>query len=184
MVLLASNYDKSRFFKADDLDGDRKLRIKGVTEELVGAGAEKEKKLVVWFTNDERGLVLNRLNNRTLRGAFGDDTAGWAGKVIIIFAMMVEMRGKMVPGLRVRIPPPKHGGLRRLPSSRSPPATAKPLPLNRSRRSTRSSMTSTRRRHSRRRLMPTSSNGHLIVASSAKSTTAVAHAAAPARPAA
>ena len=110
MVLLASNYDKSRFFKADDLDGDRKLRIKGVTEELVGAGAEKEKKLVVWFTNDERGLVLNRLNNRTLRGAFGDDTAGWTGKVIIIFAMDVEMRGKMVPGLRVRIPPPKHGG--------------------------------------------------------------------------
>ena len=109
MVLLASNYDKSRFFKADGLDGDRKLRIKGVTEELVGAGAEKEKKLVVWFTNDERGLVLNRLNNRTLRGAFGDDTAGWAGKVIIIFAMDVEMRGKMVPGLRVRIPPPKHG---------------------------------------------------------------------------
>ena len=120
MVLLASNYDKSRFFKADGLDGDRKLRVKGVTEELVGAGAEKEKKLVVWFTNDERGLVLNRLNNRTLRGAFGDDTAGWAGKVIIIFAMDVEMRGKMVPGLRVRIPPPKHGG--------QAAATVKPRP--------------------------------------------------------
>jgi hypothetical protein len=110
VVLLASNYDKSRFFKADDLDGDRKLRIKCVTEELVGAGADKEKKLVVWFTNDERGLVLNRVNNRGLRGAFGDDTAGWAGKVIIIFSMMVEMRGKMVLGLRVRIPPPQQGG--------------------------------------------------------------------------
>jgi hypothetical protein len=108
MVLLASDYDKSRFFKAED--GERRLRIKAVTEELVGAGAEKEKKLVVWFTNDERGLVLNRVNNRTLRGAFGDDTARWIGRVIIIFPMMVEMRGKMVPGLRVRIPPPKHGG--------------------------------------------------------------------------
>jgi hypothetical protein len=132
VVLLASNYDKSRFFKADDLDGDRKLRIKGVTEELVGAGAEKEKKLVVWFTNDERGLVLNRLNNRTLRGAFGDDTVGWAGKVIIIFAMMVEMRGKMVPGLRVRIPPPKHGGaevtIKPKPSSNGQTVAAKPKP--------------------------------------------------------
>jgi len=132
MVLLASNYDKSRFFKADDLDGDRQLRIKGVTEELVGAGAEKEKKLVVWFTNDERGLVLNRLNNRTLRGAFGDDTAGWAGRVIIIFAMMVEMRGKMVPGLRVRIPPPKHGGaevtINPKPSSNGQTVAAKPKP--------------------------------------------------------
>ena len=120
MVLLASDYDKSRFLKADDFEGERKLRIKGVTEELVGAGADKEKKLVVWFTNDERGLVLNRVNNRTFRGAFGDDTAGWAGKVIIIFPMMVEMRGKMVPGLRVRIPPPKHGG----PTA----ATVKPKP--------------------------------------------------------
>jgi hypothetical protein len=109
MVLLASNYDKSRFFNAGDSDGDRKLRTKNVTEELVGVGAEKEKKLVVWFTNDERGLVLNRVNNRILRAAFGDDTAGWAGRVIILFPMMVEMRGKMVPGLRVRIPPPKHG---------------------------------------------------------------------------
>jgi hypothetical protein len=119
MVLLASDYDKSRFHKADGLDGDLKLRIKGVTEELVGAGAEKEKKLVVWFTNDERGLVLNRVNNRALRGAFGDDTAGWAGKVIIIFPTMVEMRGKMVPGLRVRIPPPKQA---------SQAATVKPKP--------------------------------------------------------
>jgi hypothetical protein len=60
MVLLASDYDKSRFFKADDFEGERKLRIKNATEEVLGAGAEKEKKLVVWFTNDERGLVLNK----------------------------------------------------------------------------------------------------------------------------
>ena len=132
MVLLASDYDKSRFLKADDFDGERKLRIKSATEELVGVGADKEKKLVVWFTNDERGLVLNRLNNRTLRGAFGDDTAGWAGKVIIIFAMMVEMRGKMVPGLRVRIPPPKHGGAEvstnPMASSNGQTVAAKPKP--------------------------------------------------------
>jgi hypothetical protein len=107
MVLLASNYDKSRFLKADDFDGERKFRIKDVTEETVGAGADKETKLVVWFTNDDRGLVLNKTNNRVLRGAFGDNTAGWANKIIVVFSMMVDMRGKMVPGLRVRITPPK-----------------------------------------------------------------------------
>ncbi len=110
MVLLASDYDKSRFLKADGSDGDRRFRIRAVTEEIVGAGPDKEKKLVVWFMNDERGLVLNRVINRTLRSAFGDDTTGWIGKVIIIFSIMVEMHGKMVPGLRVRIPPPKHSG--------------------------------------------------------------------------
>jgi hypothetical protein len=105
MVLLASSYDKSRFLKADDFDGERKFRIKDVTEETVGA--DKEKKLVAWFTNDDRGLVLNKTNNRILRGAFGDDVAGWTAKIIIVFSLMVDMRGKMVPGLRVRIPPPK-----------------------------------------------------------------------------
>ena len=66
-----------------------------------------EKKLVVWFTNDERGLVLNKTNNRTIRGAFGDDTANWVGKIIVVFPTMTDLRGKMTPALRVRIPPPK-----------------------------------------------------------------------------
>ena len=66
-----------------------------------------EKKLVVWFTNDERGLVLNKTNNRTIRGAFGDDTANWLGKIIVVFPTMTDVRGKMTPALRVRIPPPK-----------------------------------------------------------------------------
>ena len=41
-----------------------------------------------------------------MRGAFGDDTAGWAGKIIAMFPTMADNRGKMVR-LRVRIPPPK-----------------------------------------------------------------------------
>ena len=55
MVLLASEYDQSRFFKAVDLEGERKLRIKSVTKEVIGVGAEREDKLVVWFTNDNAG---------------------------------------------------------------------------------------------------------------------------------
>ena len=109
MALLASTYDQSRFLKAADLKGEKKFRIKNVTEELVGTEAQKEKKLVVWFTNDERGLVLNKTNNRAIRGAYGDDTAGWVGKIIAVFPTMVDMRGKMTPALRVGIPPPKQG---------------------------------------------------------------------------
>ena len=61
----------------------------------------------MWFTNDERGLVLNRVNNRTFRGAFGDAVEGWIGKIIVVFPTMADFRGKMAPALRVRIPPPK-----------------------------------------------------------------------------
>jgi len=81
MVLLASAYDQSRFLKAQDLTAEKKFRIKSVTEEEIGIGKDKERKLVVWFTNDDRGLVLNRVNNRTIRGAFGDPCVGWTGKL-------------------------------------------------------------------------------------------------------
>ena len=108
-MVLASDFDKSKYLRAEDLKSEKKFRIKAVTVEVVGTGSEKEQKLVVWFTNDERGLVLNKTNNRTLRGVFGDDVRGWPGKIIIVFPTMVEMQGKMTPALRVRIPPPKGG---------------------------------------------------------------------------
>jgi hypothetical protein len=47
VVLLASEYDKSKYLKAEDLPHEKKFRIKNVTEESVGVDREKEQKLVV-----------------------------------------------------------------------------------------------------------------------------------------
>lgn len=107
MTLLTSDYDKSKYLKATDLEREKKFRIKGTTAEEFEQDKKKEKKLTVWFTNDERGLVLNKVNNRTIRGAYGDPTAGWVGKIIVIFPTLADNRGKMTPALRVRIPAPK-----------------------------------------------------------------------------
>jgi hypothetical protein len=74
---------------------------------MVGQGADQQQKLVVWFTNHPKGLPLNRTNNRTIRGAYGDDTEQWKGKLLVVFPTMVDFRGRLVGGLRVRIPPPK-----------------------------------------------------------------------------
>ena len=124
MALFASDYDQTRFLKAQDLPSERKFKIKSVTVKPIGAGKDKEDKLVVWFTNDKRGLVLNRTNNRTIRGAYGDDTAGWVGKIIIVFPTMAEFRGTMGPALRVRIPPPKQGSQAPKPPPPPPPVPA------------------------------------------------------------
>jgi hypothetical protein len=107
MALFASDYDKSKYLRAEDLKQDKKFRIKAVSEEVFERDGRPEKKLTLWFTNDERGLVLNKTNIRTLRGPYGDDTTNWIGKVIVVFPMMADFRGKMTPALRVRIPPPK-----------------------------------------------------------------------------
>jgi hypothetical protein len=106
-MLLASTYDQSKYFKAADVTAEKKLRIKDVTVEELGVGKDTEKKLCVWFTNDARGLVLNKTNNRALRGAFGDACDGWKGKIVVVFPTEDDLRGRMVPVLRVRIPPPK-----------------------------------------------------------------------------
>jgi hypothetical protein len=105
MALLASDFDKSRFLNASNLTSEKKFRIKNVTVEALGD--DKKRKPIAWFTNHEKGLILNATNRHTLQGAFGDDMGAWAGKIIVIFPTLVDMRGKMVPGLRVRIPPPK-----------------------------------------------------------------------------
>jgi hypothetical protein len=93
-MVLASDFDKSKYLRAEDLKSEKKFRIKAVTVEVVGTGSEKEQKLVVWFTNDERGLVLNKTNNRALRGAFGDDVDGWKGKIILILPALAAGASK------------------------------------------------------------------------------------------
>ena len=108
MPLFASDYDKSKYLRAEDLKQEKKFRLKPVTEEVFkNKEGKAEKKLVCWFTNDDRGLVLNKTNNRTIRGAFGDDTSNWPGKIVVLYPVMTDVGGKMTPALRVRIPPPK-----------------------------------------------------------------------------
>jgi hypothetical protein len=80
----------------------------------------------VWFTNDEHGLVLNKTNNRALRGAFGDTCESWHGKVIVVFPTMAEFRGTMKPALRVRIPAPKGNGAASV-KAEPPPPPAPPV---------------------------------------------------------
>jgi hypothetical protein len=123
-MLLASSFDTSNYFRAADITAEKKFRIKNVAAEDVGTGKDKERKLVVHFTNDERGLVLNRTNNRTLRGAFGDDTAGWINKIIVLFPTTAEVRGDLKPAIRVRIPPPKGGNGQ---AAKTAPASTPPL---------------------------------------------------------
>ena len=108
MVLLASEFDLSRFLNAEGYgERDKKFRIKDVTSEVLERNGKAENKLVLSFTNSKQSLVLNKTNLRTLKGAFGDDTSKWVNKIIVIYPTTANFGGKMVPALRVRIPPPK-----------------------------------------------------------------------------
>jgi hypothetical protein len=127
MVLLASSFDQLKYFRAEDLTEEKTLRIKGVTEEMIGQGAKQEKKLVVWFTNSKKGLVLNKTNNRTIRGTYGDDTDGWKDKLIVLFPTQTDLGGKLVGALRVRLPLKQNPNVTTKSAAKP---TAEPAPLD------------------------------------------------------
>jgi hypothetical protein len=118
----ASDYDRSRFLRGTDLTVEKKIKIRDVTGETVGRN--KEDKLIVWFTNDKRGLPLNKTNNRVIKTAFGDETDGWTNKIIVIYPTMAEFQSKTVPCLRVKLPAPKLDGA----AAAQPAPVPKPAP--------------------------------------------------------
>jgi len=127
MVLYASDFDQSKYLKAADIGdvgAEKRLKTKTVTKET-GVGEREETKACVWFTNTDKGLLLNKTNLRVLQSAFGNDMSQWAGKIVVVFVAMTDFRGKMGPGLRVRIPPPKENyRAPAAPAPKPPPAEA------------------------------------------------------------
>ena len=116
--LYASDYDKSRFLKWQDLGeigASVTVTIRDVTEEeFEDKQGSKEKKPVLWFNGlpkklTEKGLALNTTNRNTLSDEHGDAMLDWVGETVIVFSMMTDFGGKMVGALRVRLPSKGNG---------------------------------------------------------------------------
>ncbi len=95
----------SKYLKAADLAGqDRTVTIRACVQEELGQGSEKESKPVLYFEGHTKGLVCNKTNAVAVAEAYGDDTEAWTGRDIVLFVLNVEYQGKVMPGIRVRIP--------------------------------------------------------------------------------
>jgi hypothetical protein len=93
----------SKYLKADDADEDLIVTVKKVTIETLGQGPKAEEKLVVYFDEQSKGMVLNKTNAKMIaRIAKSEDTDDWKGVKIRIIATEVEFQGDMVMSLRVR----------------------------------------------------------------------------------
>ena len=116
----------SAYLKAIDLKGrEATVTISNVAMEKLG----NDTRMVVYFLGKEKGFVLNKTNATNIASMFGEDTDGWLGKTVTLFAAWVEYQGKTVQGLRVKMggmpaqhhqappayhqpaaPTPQHGG--------------------------------------------------------------------------
>lgn len=70
------------------------------------------------FAETPLGLILNKVNARTIAALYGPETAAWIGKKIGVRVEQVSFKGQMVPGLRVFDPTPATIG-----QFATPPAT-------------------------------------------------------------
>lgn len=70
--------------------------------EVREVGAEKVKKGVVYFSEFDRGLVLNKTNSRTIASLYGSNTDDWIGEEITIYRSETSFQNKTVPCIRVK----------------------------------------------------------------------------------
>lgn len=98
----------STYLKASDLaDGPKDVIINNCKTEEVGQGDDARTMPILEFRDGQGALVLNKTNWNTLLTSFGGtDTDEWNGRTIQIYSAEVSFGGKMVNGIRIRIPQP------------------------------------------------------------------------------
>lgn len=91
----------SDYLREADLEGAPALKTMGKVE-MRELGSDH--KPVLFFQNEEKGLVLNKINSSTIVEAYGDDTTGWSGKQIVLYPARTDFQGKSVACIRLRLP--------------------------------------------------------------------------------
>ena len=95
----------SKYLKADEIETDTNLTITTVTQETLGQGDDARTLPIVYFTETEKGLVLNKTNGGKIANATGiDDMRKWVGVKMKLFEDEVEFNGQMRPSIKVRLP--------------------------------------------------------------------------------
>ena len=94
------------YLKADELKGEKKVKIKEVKVETIGRGDSAKEKPVGYFEGLDKGLALNRINAAALKEICGSsEIESWSGHAVVLYVdPNVQFSGKRVGGIRIRVP--------------------------------------------------------------------------------
>jgi hypothetical protein len=108
---LTKDMIQSKYVAKGDFEDEQTCTIRGVKEEnLAKADQPDEMRWVLYFRDAPvpKGMVMNVTTIRVLEQAFGGDTDDWVNKKVIVYVdPNVSFGGKVVGGLRLRIPKQK-----------------------------------------------------------------------------
>jgi hypothetical protein len=91
----------SKHLKAADLNG-RTVRVTIDRYAIEEIGQEKSRKIVLYFRDKEKGLVLNKTNATNIELMHGPSIDDWAGCDVELFTAMVDFQGRSVEAVRVK----------------------------------------------------------------------------------
>jgi hypothetical protein len=93
----------SKYLKAQDATPPVTLTIRTVVQEkMKNADGEEEVKPVVYFLEQEKGMVLNRTNAGTLTALFTPETEKWVNQRVVLGTEIVTAFGQSKPALRFK----------------------------------------------------------------------------------
>ena len=72
--------------------------------DLVGEGGRKARKPVIYFKEQKLPLAINKTIGKVLARAWGNETAAWVGKALILYPAETTLGGETVECIRCRIP--------------------------------------------------------------------------------
>lgn len=96
----------SRYLKEADLAGKPlEVEIERAPTDTFGTGDDATQKTVLYFRGDVKPLPLNMTNWDSVAEITGcDDTVEWRGHRIELYPSTTQMRGSVVPCIRIRAP--------------------------------------------------------------------------------
>lgn len=117
----------SKFLTREDISSPTRAVISDVRMADLEFEGEVEAKPVMRFSDHRlKPMILNRTVVATLSAAYGGDTDAWVNQPIIIYVDPTVMyMGRMVGGLRLRVPDPEPA-----PGPADPPAKSAPAKKN------------------------------------------------------
>lgn len=87
---------------------DMVLTIKAVGREMItGTGGKKEECPVCHWAEEQKPMILNVTNMKTIAKMYGPYIENWAGKKVQIYATTTKFAGDTVECLRIRKDPPE-----------------------------------------------------------------------------
>lgn len=81
---------------------NKQLTIKAVESQSLGRGNSAKDKLVCTFEESEYQLALNATNAKKLMKTWGNETAAWISKKIMLIIVDTDYQGQLVDGIQIR----------------------------------------------------------------------------------